>query len=111
MKEFILDTSVAEADALKAVNLNVNIDFNSKALNFNGNQSIPYQGRQMLTAIDFKNNVRISELETVIASQQDGDLKTQNQAKLALANTAYNSIESAVEAYLQAVYELYNPAV
>lgn len=110
MTEIILDTNASQGEALKAVNLNVNIDLDSKAIRVEGKMAVPYQGTQVLASLNVDNNVRITELEDATAQQKAGETKTKAEAKLALANTFYNAFETALENYMQAIYELNNPA-
>jgi len=110
-KEIILDTNVPQGEALKAVNLSVNIELNSKAIYINGNMAVPYQGTKVLAALNADNNVRITELADANAQQPTGDARTKAEAKLVLANDFYDAFETALTAYLQGIYELNNPAV
>lgn len=110
MKTIILDANVAEADALKAVNVSLTVDFNNDAVMFNAKQAVPYHGRELLTQLDNTYNYRGQDkLPAFVNAPVEVQPKT--EAKKVLADALLLAVQKAATKYLQGIYNLEHPVV
>lgn len=108
MKQIILDTSVAAADALATTELQITISLNGDNVSISGKQAVPYNGGIKEFQLDGYYNQRIAEQQTMLDKMAAGADKTKLQARVDAGNAFITAIQAAATTYMQAIYALEN---